>query len=245
MRLDQLLVVAGLFPSRSRARDAILRSCIHIDGKICTKPGQNIEHDPVIKVCDPAQNLVSRAGLKLEYALDHFCLDVRGKICLDIGASTGGFSQILLSRGAAHIVAIDVGHGQLHPLLTGNPHITLHEGLNARHLEQSHLGIYRPDFLVCDVSFISLKMALPPSLELMETNAQAVLLIKPQFEAGRAALNNQGIVKDKKLAHQIAQDLYQWLDHQAGWRSCNLTPSPLTGGDGNQEFLLYALKDRA
>jgi len=245
MRLDQLAVARGFFASRSRARDAIIRACVQVDGKMITKPGYKVGSDAVIKVQDGAQNLVSRAGLKLAAALDHFAIEVAGKTCLDLGASTGGFSQILLSRGAAHIVAIDVGHGQLHPCLAGHPQITLHEGQNARYLERHHLGSHEPQLLVCDVSFISLKIAALPALSLLEVGAQAVLLIKPQFEVGRDALNGQGLVRDKKLITQITQDLYEWLDHVAGWRSCGLIPSPIAGEKGNQEFLLYGIKDRA
>jgi len=245
MRLDQLLLDKGLFASRSRARDSVLRGCVRVDGVMVAKPGQKIGKMAVVEVRDPAQNLVSRAGLKLTAALDCFAINVAGKICLDIGISTGGFTQILLSRGAAHIIGVDVGHGQLHPCLVDDKRITLYEGLNARHLEPWHLGGHKPQFLVCDVSFISLRLALPPALTLMPEGGEAVLLIKPQFEAGREALNGQGIVKDMKLTGQIAQDLCDWLDGVEGWRACGLLPSPISGGDGNQEFLLYAVKDLA
>jgi len=243
MRLDQLLVERQFFASRSRARDGIVRGCVHVEGQIITKPGHKVNVAASIEVHDPAQNLVSRAGLKLAKALDHFAIPVAGKICLDIGASTGGFSQILLEQGAAHIIAIDVGHAQLHPSLRQNKRLTLQEGLNARHLERCHLGGYKPQLLVCDVSFISLKLALPPALSLMEEEAQAILLIKPQFEAGRAALNGQGIIRDKETAVRVAQDIANWLDGFAPWRVCGLIESPIIGGDGNQEFLLHAIKN--
>jgi len=243
MRLDQLLLENGLFSSRSRARDAILRGCVLIDGVIITKPGHKMRAVAAIEVRDPAQNLVSRAGLKLLAALDHFQVTPADRICLDLGVSTGGFTQILLERGAAHIVAIDVGHDQLHSSLIRDKRITLHEGLNARQLERRHLEPYQPDLLVCDVSFISLKLALPPALAFMPAGAEAILLIKPQFEGGRTALNGQGLIKNPALAVQIAQDLSRWLDKVTGWRSIDLIPSPIFGGDGNQEFLLYGVKD--
>jgi len=243
MRLDQWLFERGDFASRSKARDAIIRGCVLIHGKTMTKPGYKIEKDSTVEICDPAQNLVSRGGLKLQAALDHFAIRVQGRTCLDIGVSTGGFSQVLLNRGAAHIIAVDVGHGQLHPHLVTDERIILHEGLNARHLELHHFGVYQPDLLVCDVSFISLKLALPPALTFMRMGSEAILLIKPQFEAGRAALNGQGIVKNPAMGAQIAQDLSDWLDTMIGWRSCGFLPSPIVGGDGNQEFLLYGIKD--
>jgi len=247
MRLDQILVKNGAFASRSRARDAIRRGCVLVEDKIITKAGYETSPDTVIEVRDPARQLVSRAGLKLLAALDHFAIEVKDRICLDIGVSTGGFSQVLLDRGAAHIIAIDVGHGQLHPSLVDDKRITLHEGLNARQLERHHLEPYHPSLLVCDVSFISLKLALPAALALMGRQTEAVLpeavvLVKPQFEAGRAALNAQGIVKDKRVSRQIAQELHDWLDTIAGWRCCGLMAAPICGGDGNQEFLLYAIR---
>jgi len=244
MRLDVLLVERGLFASRSRSRDAILRCCVCVEGKIITKSGHDVRADVSIEVRDPAQNLVSRAGLKLLKALDEFSICVVDKVCLDLGVSTGGFSQILLSRGAAHIVAIDVGHGQLHQSLAGDSRISLQEGVNARYLEQHHLQGYQPQLLVCDVSFISLKLALPPALGLMEAGADAIVLIKPQFEAGQAALNGQGIIRDRKIARQIAADMCDWLNNREGWRVCSLIESPIIGGDGNQEFLLHAIKER-
>jgi len=243
MRLDELLVERQLFASRSRARDSIVRGCVQVEGEVISKPGHKVEVTATIKVQDPAKNLVSRAGLKLRKALEHFAISVAGKTCLDIGVSTGGFTQILLENGVAHIIAIDVGHGQLHPSLARDKRITLHEGLNARHLQRHHLGGHKPTVLVCDVSFISLKLALPPALALMEAGSQAILLVKPQFEAGRGALNGQGIVRDKQQATTTAQAIATWLDTSTDWHVKGLIESPIIGGDGNQEFLLYAIKN--
>ena len=242
-RLDELLVGRGLFASRSRARDAIERGTVTVDGAVARKPGQPVALDCLIAVDDPAQAYVSRAALKLIAGLDHFDLDPSGSEALDIGASTGGFTQVLLERGAAHVTAIDVGHGQMHPDIAGDPRVTVIEGLNARDLGAADLGGRIPDFLVCDVSFISLKLALPPALELARGGAKAVLLVKPQFEAGREAIGKGGLLKNPADAERIAAALRDWLSGIPGWRVLGLHPSPIDGGDGNREFLLAAIKD--
>ncbi|TPI21906.1 MULTISPECIES: TlyA family RNA methyltransferase [unclassified Mesorhizobium] len=242
-RLDELLVGRGLFASRSRARDAIERGTITVDGAIARKPGQSVAPDCLIAIDDPAQAYVSRAALKLIAGLDHFGLDPSGSEALDIGASTGGFTQVLLERGAAHVTAIDVGHGQMRPEIAGDPRVTVIEGLNARDLTAVDLGGRAPAFLVCDVSFISLKLALPPALELAGEGARAILLVKPQFEAGREAIGKGGLLKDPDDAGRIAENLRDWLAGNSGWRVLGLHPSPIEGGDGNREFLLAAIKD--
>lgn len=244
MRLDQLLVERNVFPSRSRARDAIERATVQVNNQTITKAGTLIAHDAIIDINDPAQNYVSRAALKLQAALDHFAIDVNNLYCLDVGASTGGFTQILLERGADHVTAIDVGHGQFHHTLQNNPRITLHEGLNARILQKTHLGNDPLYLIVSDVSFISLKIALPPALTLASKNAHAILLLKPQFEVGRQAIGKNGLVKDKKAIEQVKTDLFNWLDNFPHWRAIDLIASPIEGGDGNQEFLLYGVKDK-
>ena len=244
LRLDQLLVERGIFPSRSRARDAIERGTVRVDNNIITKAGSLTQSSAIIQVDDPAKAYVSRAALKLISALDHFKVDVKDSYCLDVGCSTGGFTQVLLERGASHISAIDVGHGQFHLSLQDNPRITLHEGLNARNLEQTHLGSDRLDLVVSDVSFISLKLALPPALDLATQNAKAILLLKPQFEVGREAIGKGGLVKDKKAIERVKIELFEWLDNLPHWRAIDLIASPIEGGDGNQEFLLYGVKDK-
>ncbi|MGX5801220.1 TlyA family RNA methyltransferase [Bradyrhizobium sp. Arg314] len=242
-RLDELLVGRGLFASRSRARDAIERGTITVDGTVARKPGQPVAPDCVIAVDDPAQAYVSRAALKLIAGLDHFGLDPSGGEALDIGASTGGFTQVLLERRTAHVTAIDVGHGQMHPDIAGDPRVTMIEGLNARDLTAADLGGRIPGFLVCSVSFISLKLTLPPALELAGEGARAILLVKPQFEAGREAIGKGGLLKDPGDAERIAGNLRDWLAGVPGWRVLGLHPSPIEGGDGNREFLLAAIKD--
>ena len=241
LRLDQLLVSRGLFESRSRARDAIERGTVTAAGKIATKAGQMVEETAEIAVDDPAQAYVSRAALKLIAALDHFGLSPVGLSCLDVGASTGGFTQVLLERGAARVTAIDVGHGQLDPRLAVDPRVTNIEGLNARELTQRDLAD-SPRAIVSDVSFISLKLALPPALELAASGAWLAALVKPQFEAGREAIGKGGILKDPSLGPRIAEDLENWLNSLGGWRSLGVIPSPIAGGDGNQEYLLAGRK---
>jgi 23S rRNA (cytidine1920-2'-O)/16S rRNA (cytidine1409-2'-O)-methyltransferase len=243
-RLDDLLVARGLFASRSRARDAIERGTVRVDGAPVLRPGQATAQDAALDVNDPARAYVSRAALKLVAGLDHFGFDLGGCTALDLGASTGGFTQVLLERGAAHVTAIDVGHGQFHPSLAADQRVRCLEGLNARDLTAVDLQGRLPDFIVCDVSFISLKLALPPALELARPGARAVLLVKPQFEAGRAAIGKGGLLKDPALAEAVAHDLQGWLDGMPGWRALGLHPSPIEGGDGNREFLLGGIKDR-
>ncbi|MCZ8543039.1 TlyA family RNA methyltransferase [Mesorhizobium qingshengii] len=243
-RLDELLVQRGLFASRSRARDAVERGAVTVDGVIARKPGENVLPQCLIAIDDPAQGYVSRAALKLIGGLDHFGLDPAGREALDIGASTGGFTQVLLERGAAHVTAIDVGHGQMHPEVGGDPRVTVMEGLNARDLAPADLAGRIPDFIVSDVSFISLKLALPPALAIAKAGTGAVFLVKPQFEAGREAIGKGGLLKDPYDASRVAGLLQDWLDAIPGWRSLGLHLSPIEGGDGNREFLLGGVKDR-
>lgn len=237
-RLDQLLVSRGHFASRSRARDAVSRGTVSVNGKIVTKPSQTVAANVKIAITDPAQAYVSRAALKLTAALDHFELDPKGLDCLDVGASTGGFTEVLLHRGAKHVVAIDVGHGQIHPRIENDPRVTSLEGLNARFLTSDDIDDLPIGFIVSDVSFISLKLALAPALELAEPGARAVLLVKPQFEAGRDAISKAGLLKEPETAPAVAAELERWLVEDMGWKSLGLIPSPISGGDGNVEFLL-------
>ena len=241
-RLDTLLVSRDLVASRSRARDAISRGTVTVNGKVVTKPSLTFAADAVLTIDDPAQDYVSRAALKLAAALDHFALDPTGHDCLDIGASTGGFTEVLLMRGAEHVTSIDVGHGQMHPRLLADPRVTNIEGLNARNLIAEDYDDREITFIVSDVSFITLKLALAPALDLAEPGAQCVLLVKPQFEAGRDAISKAGLLKDPETAPAVAAELERWLVEDMGWTSLGMIPSPLIGGDGNQEFLLAGKK---
>ena len=236
-RLDEALVARGLYPSRSRARDAVLRGTVKVDGERAAKPSQTVGANTVLTIEDEAHGYVSRAALKLKHGLTQFGISARGKNCLDIGASTGGFTQVLLEEGAAHVTAIDVGHGQMK---IADPRVTLIEGLNARDLSTEHLD--RPiHLIVCDVSFISLKLALPAALELAEEGALLVALIKPQFEAGKDAIGKGGIVTDRQVHERVCAEISDFLRAQ-GWQVLGLTASPVEGGDGNREFLVAAAK---
>jgi 23S rRNA (cytidine1920-2'-O)/16S rRNA (cytidine1409-2'-O)-methyltransferase len=242
LRLDEELVRRGLFASRSRARDAILRGAVAVDGAPARKPGTAVSTVADITVDDPAAAYVSRGALKLVAGLDAFGIDPTGRIALDLGASTGGFTQVLLERGAATVFAVDVGHGQLDASLAGDARIRLIEGVNARDLEPRHLDGAVPDLVVCDVSFISLRLALPPALGLAAHGAEGVFLVKPQFEAGREAIGKGGLLRDPARADEIALELRAWLDACPGWQSTGLLPSPIQGGDGNREFLMAGRK---
>jgi len=235
-------VERGFFESRARARDAVLRGTVQVAGAPAEKPGQLVAADAEISVEDPARHYVSRAALKLIHGLDSFGLDPKGAHALDVGASTGGFTQVLLERGAAHVIAIDVGTGQMDPRLRQDPRVTCLEGVNARHLTPEMIGGRRPHFLVSDVSFISLKLALPPALELAVEGAQGLFLVKPQFEAGREAIGKGGLLRDADKAQEIAEVMARWLETNPGWRTIGLVPSPIEGGDGNREFLLAGRK---
>lgn len=241
-RLDQHLVLSGFYDTRARASDAIARGTVRVNGCVAKKAGQKTSPDATIDIADPAINYVSRAALKLIAGLDHFDFDPKGKNALDVGASTGGFTEVLLERGAAHIAALDVGHDQLHHSLTDHPKVTQIDGLNARDLTHAHVSHANIEIIVSDVSFISLKLALPPALDLAASGAFAVLLIKPQFEAGKGAIGKGGLLKDPDLGLKLAQDLYEWLDDMPKWSALEPIPSPIIGSDGNQEYLLGGKK---
>jgi 23S rRNA (cytidine1920-2'-O)/16S rRNA (cytidine1409-2'-O)-methyltransferase len=242
MRLDEALVLAGLAQSRSRARDMVLRGTVAVDGERADKPARKVGRAERLSVSDPASAYVSRAALKLAAGLDAFGFSPAGLCALDLGAATGGFSQVLLERGAARVVAVDVGHSQMDPGLAADPRMSVHEGLNARDLSRSHLGGARLGAIVSDVSFISLRLALPPALALAEPGAWGVFLVKPQFEVGREGIGKGGIVRDPALARGCADELATWLAREQGWRVAGLLPSPISGGDGNVEYLLGARK---
>ena len=242
LRLDELLVARGCFASRSRARDAILRGTVRVDGRAVEKPARMVAWNSDIIVDDPASRYVSRAALKLIGGLDAFGIDPWGCRCLDIGASTGGFTQVLLERGAAHVVAVDVGHGQIDAALAADPRVTSIEGVNARELDARIVGSGPFDVIVCDVSFISLKLALPPALALAAPDASGLFLVKPQFEAGRQAIGKGGMLRDASLGPAIAADLSDWLDTQPDWQARGTMPSPIVGADGNHEYLLAGRK---
>jgi len=240
-RLDHLLVEREFFSSRSRASDAIKRGHVTLNGVVAEKPGQRADAADDISISDPAAAYVSRAALKLACALDHFNVDVTGAIAADIGASTGGFSQVLLERGAQRIYAVDVGHGQLAQSLCDDARIISMEGMNAHHLTKAHIP-ESLNLIVSDVSFISLKLALPPVLQLAAPKAQLIALIKPQFEVGRGNLGKGGIVRDQHLRQSVIADISTWLADEMKWKISGVIASPVSGSDGNEETLIHAIK---
>ena len=237
-RLDEALVARGLSQSRSRARDQVLRGLVRVNGVPARKPSQSITPHDGLAIDDNAQHYVSRAASKLLHGLDHFGVVVEGLQCLDLGASTGGFTQVLLERGATHVTAVDVGHGQMVEKLRCNPRVTLYEGLNARDLKSTHVSDHVA-LIVCDVSFISLKLALPPALSLVHAGCQLLALIKPQFEVGKDHIGKGGIVTDDSQHKRVCDEVAAMLV-SSKWSVHGITSSPIAGGDGNREFLLVA-----
>jgi 23S rRNA (cytidine1920-2'-O)/16S rRNA (cytidine1409-2'-O)-methyltransferase len=237
MRADRLLVERGLFESRAKAQAAIAAGLVTADGVEVRKASDEITTDAAIDA-RAAHPYVSRGGIKLAAALDLFHFDPKGRVCLDVGASTGGFTQVLLERGAARVYAVDVGRGQLHASLRGRPEIVSLEETDIRNVQPLDPA---PDLIVIDVSFISLKQVLPAALKLTATPAQLVALIKPQFEAGRERVK-KGIVRDPAVHAAVCDDIAAFVA-SLGWRVAGVIPSPIRGGDGNVEFLLGATRD--
>jgi 23S rRNA (cytidine1920-2'-O)/16S rRNA (cytidine1409-2'-O)-methyltransferase len=235
-RADRLLVARGLFESRARAQAAIAAGLVRADGVRLRKPSEEISDAAAIDA-EPEHPYVSRGGVKLASALDHFALDVKDRICLDVGASTGGFSDVLIGRGARRVYAVDVGRAQLHARLRCNEKIVAIENTDIRGLDPARLAD-RPDFATIDVSFISLKLVLPAVEKLLEPRATLIALIKPQFEAGRSAAK-KGIVRDAKVHGAICAGIEAFVAER-GWRVGGIIASPILGSDGNREFLIEA-----
>ncbi len=237
-RLDQHLVETGLAESRVRAKALIEAGAVTVDGAVARKPAQAVATGAQVAVTADPNPWVSRAALKLVHALDEFGLTPHG-VALDVGASTGGFTEVLLARGAARVIALHVGHGQLHPRIAADPRVVVHEGVNARDIPA---GLVPPvDWIVADVSFISLTKALPVPLALARPGAVLVALIKPQFEAGPAHVGRGGIVRDEGVHATVRGRIRDWLTG-LGWQVTGETASPIEGGAGNREFLIAALK---
>jgi 23S rRNA (cytidine1920-2'-O)/16S rRNA (cytidine1409-2'-O)-methyltransferase len=238
-RADRLLVARGLFDSRAKAQAAIEAGLVRADGVAVRKASEDIAVDAALQA-SPAHPYVSRGGVKLDAALGHFRFDPAGRVCLDVGASTGGFTQVLLARGARKIYAVDVGRGQLHESLRAQPRVVVLEETDIRNLSPAMLP-EPPDLIVVDVSFVSLKHVLPAALALARPPAQLAALVKPQFEAGRAALK-KGVVRDPAVHAAVCEQASR-LVASLGWRVLGVIPSPIAGGDGNAEFLLGAARD--
>jgi 23S rRNA (cytidine1920-2'-O)/16S rRNA (cytidine1409-2'-O)-methyltransferase len=235
-RLDRELVDRGLVESRQKAQALIMAGEVRVNGQKASKPGQPVDAEAALEVL-ARPPYVSRGGFKLAAALQQFSIDVAGAVCLDVGSSTGGFTDVLLQAGAARVHAVDVGAGQLAWQLRTDPRVVLHEGINARELAFSDLGeLVR--LATCDVSFISVTLVLPAMVPLLQPDGQMVILIKPQFEAGKGQVGKGGIVRDPEV-HQAARDRVETAVRQFGF-STNIMDSPILGAEGNQEFLLHA-----
>lgn len=240
MRIDQLLVARGVFDSRARARAAIEAGLVKADGRAVAKPSEKVAEDAVIEA-EAAHRWVGRGALKLERALDLWPVAVEGRVVLDVGASTGGFTEVCLDRGAARVFAVDVGTGQLHPTIAADLRVTNLEKTDARDLTPAIIT-EAPSLIVCDASFISLLKVLPVALELAASGADLITLVKPQFEAeGPKAVGKKGVVKDPEAHAAAVARVREWLE-ESGWSVREVADSPITGGDGNVEFLLWAQK---
>lgn len=241
-RLDLALVERGLAASRAQARDLVKRGAVSVQGIAVTRPAMSVTATDAIIVAEGAGGFVSRGALKLLAALDQFRFDPADCTALDIGASTGGFTQVLLQRGAAHVYAVDVGHAQLSPRISGDPRVTNLEGRDARTLTRAEIPA-AIDLIVADVSFISVTKVLPSALALSASGCWLVALVKPQFEAGRDAVGKGGIVRDPADRERSLAIVEAWMHAQPGWRIAGTMPSPIAGGSGNIEFLLGAVRD--
>jgi 23S rRNA (cytidine1920-2'-O)/16S rRNA (cytidine1409-2'-O)-methyltransferase len=242
LRLDQLLVDRGLVESRSRAQALVMAGLLWSGDRRLDKPGQQVTPDIALDLKGQDHPWVSRGGLKLVHALDHFAIDPLGWTCLDVGASTGGFTDVLLARGAARIYAVDVGHGQFAWKLRQDARVALLERTNARHLTREQIA--GPiDLVVCDASFIGLETILPAPLALTQKSAHLVALIKPQFEVGKGRVGKGGVVREPELHAEVCERIQGWVNGLPGWRVLGVLPSPITGPEGNIEFLLAAVRE--
>ena len=239
IRADQRLVELGLAETRTKAQALILAGSVFSGERRIDKPGQPLAEDTSLELRGQALPYVSRGGFKLAEGLDHFSLDPADMTAIDVGASTGGFTDVLLQRGAAHVYAVDVGHGQLDWTLRNDPRVTVLEKTNARHLTVEQVP--EPvDIVVCDASFISLRLVLPASLQRVRPDGWLIALIKPQFEVGKGEVGKGGVVRDEALHRRVCEEIEAWLSQMQGWAVIGVTPSPILGPKGNREFLIGA-----
>lgn len=237
-----MLVDRGLAESRTKAQALIMAGTVFTDNRRVDKPGQLLSSETPLSVKGQDHPWVSRGGLKLEKALDHFRIDPKNLICLDVGASTGGFTDVLLTRGAAKVYAVDVGHGQLAWSLRNDDRVVVMEKTNARYLDRDQVP--EPiNLIVCDASFIGLETLLPAAMALASAPAQLVALIKPQFEVGKGKVGKGGVVRDPALHEEVCARITAWFNAQAGWSVQGLTESPILGPEGNKEFLIAVAHD--
>ena len=234
MRLDVYLAEKGIYASRTRAERAVKEGCVCVNGKVETKPSFEIREEDILECLPDPLSYVSRGALKLDFALRHFGIDVAGKKAIDVGSSTGGFTEVLLERGAMHVTAVDVGKDQLDPKLASNANVTSLEKTDVRTLDPANIGKFA--VLTCDCSFISLREILPACAALIEPGGIGVFLIKPQFEAGRKAVG-KGVVKDKKIREKCVADVTAFAESLGLSKLGEPVESPVTGGDGNVEYL--------
>jgi 23S rRNA (cytidine1920-2'-O)/16S rRNA (cytidine1409-2'-O)-methyltransferase len=238
MRIDQLLVARGLAESRARAQALIMAGLVYVGETKIQKPGQTIAEDAALEVRGRDHPWVSRGGIKLAHALDHFGLDPSGATAMDVGSSTGGFTDVLLSRSAARVFAVDSGTNQLAWKLRQDPRVTVREQTSARLLTPDLIDV-PCDWVVCDASFISLEKVLEIPLRLAAADCQLVALIKPQFEVGKGEVGKGGVVRDPALHARVCAEVREWLE-SAGWQVQGIVESPITGPEGNVEFLIAA-----
>ena len=238
-RADQLLVERGLAETRTRAQALILAGLVSADGRRIDKPGTALAEETPLVLAGRDHPWVSRGGVKLAFALDHFAIPVTGVAALDIGASTGGFTDVLLTKGAVRVYAVDVGRAQLAWKLRQDKRVIVHEGTNARYLTRA--AIPEPiDLITCDASFIGLATVLPAPLALAAERAELVALIKPQFEAGPLEVGKGGVVRDPAIHEAVCRRVTAWVGAQPGWSVIGIAESPIQGPAGNKEFLIYA-----
>lgn len=241
-RLDHLLVARGLAENRTKAQALIMSGLVYAGDRQLDKPGHQINDDADLRVKGKGHPWVSRGGVKLAHGLSHFDIDPTGLVCLDMGASTGGFTDVLLTHGAAKVYAIDVGHGQLDWKLRSDDRVVVLEKTNARNLSADHVP--EPvDLIVCDVSFIGLELVLPPAMALAAPGATLVSLIKPQFQAGRENVGKGGVVRDSAVHEQVCMDVERFISEDCGWSVLGISPSPIKGPEGNVEFLIGAVNE--
>lgn len=240
IRIDQLLVERGLAESRTRAQALVMAGHVLLGGKRADKPGQQVTADAEISVKGQDHPWVSRGGVKLAHALEVFGIDVAGMVAIDVGSSTGGFTDVLLSKGAAKVYAVDSGTNQLAWKLRQDPRVVVHEQTSARILTPEHIP-ETVDLIVCDASFISLSKVLERPMSFAKARGQLVALIKPQFEAGKAEVGKGGVVRDATVHARVCAEVQDWLE-SIGWPVKGLTESPITGPKGNVEFLVWAVR---
>jgi len=242
VRVDQLLVARGLAESRAKARALVMAGQVYSGTRRLEKPGKQVDPATRLEVRGRDHPWASRGGVKLAHGLKHFGVAAKGRVCLDVGASTGGFTDVLLSEGAAKVYAVDVGRGQLAWKLQTDPRVVMLDDTNARHLSREQVP-EAIDLITCDASFIGLATVLPAALSLAAPGAELVALIKPQFEVGKGRVGKGGIVRDPALHLEVCERIQRWLEGDMGWQVSGVTESPVAGADGNKEFLIAARFD--